>query len=281
MSSSKLRINLGCGPVYVEDPDWVNFDFSASSPWVTKANLLKRLPLANGTVSVVYSSHFLEHVPRDSVNNLLADCLRVLEPGGVIRLVLPDLENLAREYLKHREAGEDEKALFLVIELIDQSVRSKPGGMMGLVYKKLSASSGDANSDMIRFVKDRVGESIMPDKELGRSRAFPPKLKTATVTDLLKRLWIRLWVQLLPGSFRQQNVSLAAVGERHQWLWDFQQLKAELEEVGFVNVTKTSANKSRVKDFPYESLDLDAEGSPRKGQSSMFVEATKPEELNW
>lgn len=109
-----LKVNLACGGVFVDSPDWLNLDFAPTSPTVRKANLLGRLPVADGAAALVYSSHFLEHVPRDLVPGFLRECWRVLRPGGVVRLVLPDLENLAREYLARREAGEHDKAIQFV-----------------------------------------------------------------------------------------------------------------------------------------------------------------------
>jgi len=57
-----ININLGCGLVFVDSPEWINLDYSSSSPAVRKANLLGRLPLEDASASLVYSSHFLEHV---------------------------------------------------------------------------------------------------------------------------------------------------------------------------------------------------------------------------
>ena len=68
---------------------------------------------------MVYSSHFLEHIPRDQVAPFLQECWRILKPGGVLRIVVPDLENLCRIYLYHRDQGEHDLADFLVLELLD------------------------------------------------------------------------------------------------------------------------------------------------------------------
>lgn len=87
---------------------------------------------------------------------------------------------------------------------------------------------------------------------------------------------MRLCVRALPRAFRLQNVSLAGVGERHLWLWDFHQLKSALEAVGFIAVQRVSASTSAVADFPFYPLDLDANGQPRKGAQSLYVEASKP-----
>jgi predicted SAM-dependent methyltransferase len=60
-------INLGCGPVFVDSPEWANLDFSPSSPSVIRANLLVPLPLKSDSAQLVYSSHFLEHIPKSDV----------------------------------------------------------------------------------------------------------------------------------------------------------------------------------------------------------------------
>ena len=155
----RRSVNLGCGPVFVDSPDWLNLDFGPSSPSVKKANLLGRLPLKDGSVGLVYSSHFLEHVPRSSVPAILAECYRVLKPGGVIRLVLPDLENIAREYLSMRDSGDHQKADFVVLELIDQCVRMTPGGELGTFYHSLRDNESYAD-EMIDYVRQRVGEDL-------------------------------------------------------------------------------------------------------------------------
>lgn len=155
-----LKVNLACGGVFVDSPDWLNLDFAPTSPTVRKANLLGRLPVADGAAALVYSSHFLEHVPRDLVPGFLRECWRVLRPGGVVRLVLPDLENLAREYLAMREAGEHEKADFVVLEMIDHCVRRESGGEFGKVYRRLSGRQGDDVEAMIDYIRARTGEDL-------------------------------------------------------------------------------------------------------------------------
>ena len=56
-------INLACGQVFIDDSNWINFDYVNSSESVKKANLLKRLPIKQEIADLVYSSHFLEHIP--------------------------------------------------------------------------------------------------------------------------------------------------------------------------------------------------------------------------
>jgi ubiquinone/menaquinone biosynthesis C-methylase UbiE len=275
-------INLACGREYVDSPDWINFDFAATSPAVTQVNLLQPLPVPSSSARLVYSSHFLEHVPLGDVDAFLQECLRVLQPAGVLRLVLPDLEEMARTYLRLRETGDHERADFLVLEMIDQCVRREPGGELGRFYHHLVSAPEAQAADMLAFVRERTGEDLTHAKKLQSlpRRANPqPALVSRSVRALrarLRQVWVRLLLAGVPAAFRAQNVSLAAVGERHQWLWDFHQLCRTLQSAGFVEVQRRSADHSALADFPCHLLDLDPEGLPRKGAGSMYVEATKP-----
>lgn len=109
---SKLKLNLGCGMTVVEG--WINVDYSLGARltqlpvlgWLAKKlglfnvqwdsriklhDLRKTLPWQDASVDVVYSSHTLEHMSREDGRSLLIECLRVLKPGGLLRIVVPDL----------------------------------------------------------------------------------------------------------------------------------------------------------------------------------------------
>ena len=274
-------INLGCGPVFVDAPDWVNLDFAPLCPSVRQANLLDRLPLPSNEARLVYSSHFLEHIPKSEVDAFLRECHRILKPGGLIRLVLPDLEEMARTYLALRESGDHERADFLVLEMIDQCVRRESGGELERCYRRLRAAC-DLHSGMIAFIRQRTGEDLRQISALhnlpagGACSAPLPGRLLQWIRHRLHRVWLQLWIAGLPAAFRAQNVSLAGVGERHHWLWDFHQLRSALKSVGFGEVQRCTADSSAMEDFPFYPLDLDAEDRPRKGADSMVVEARKP-----
>ncbi len=68
-------------------------------PEVIVHDLREGIPAPDDSVDVVYHSHVLEHIDRDVAPAFLRECLRVLKPGGIIRVVVPDLERAAEEYL--------------------------------------------------------------------------------------------------------------------------------------------------------------------------------------
>jgi predicted SAM-dependent methyltransferase len=118
-----VRLNLGSGPVAV--PGWTNIDRSPNVvldrlPVVKRALFklgvltdqhmvkwdraikrrdIRKLPYADGVVDAVYSSHTLEHLYLRDAERVIAECARVLRPGGIVRLALPDAEQWARDLL--------------------------------------------------------------------------------------------------------------------------------------------------------------------------------------
>jgi predicted SAM-dependent methyltransferase len=57
------------------------------------------IPVPDSSADYVYSSHFLEHLDLVIAERVLAECFRILKPGGLIRIVVPDLYRISREYL--------------------------------------------------------------------------------------------------------------------------------------------------------------------------------------
>jgi len=92
--ASGLLVNVGCGRN--GRPGWVNVD-SADAPGVTCVyDCRKRIPLPDGVAKAVFTEHLLEHLDyQEEAPVFLAECRRILEPGGVIRVIVPD----GRKYL--------------------------------------------------------------------------------------------------------------------------------------------------------------------------------------
>jgi predicted SAM-dependent methyltransferase len=121
-SAGTLRLNLGCGHVTPEG--WLNVDGSnrawlaSTLPAVDRlltragltprseftgsavyANLTKDFPWPDNTASAVYMGEVLEHFTLPAGEALLGRCYRVLAPGGVLRLRVPDNARFWRNYL--------------------------------------------------------------------------------------------------------------------------------------------------------------------------------------
>jgi SAM-dependent methyltransferase len=57
-----------------------------------------RFRFPDGYFECVYASHVLEHLHPDVAEHCLSEVHRVLEPGGIVRLAVPDLDQMVRDY---------------------------------------------------------------------------------------------------------------------------------------------------------------------------------------
>lgn len=96
-------------------------------------DLAKGLPFNSNSVDVVYHSHLLEHFDRDVALNFLIEIKRVLKPGGIHRIVVPDLEKVCRAYITHISScetnlDESENHDAYIAAILEQSVRKEAYG---------------------------------------------------------------------------------------------------------------------------------------------------------
>ncbi len=90
-SPSILLSRLPLGKRIFHTPDWPH--------GVRRADVRKRIPFGDSAVSYIYSSHTFEHFTYEESSAVARECLRVLQPGGILRIVVPDLGILVRDYL--------------------------------------------------------------------------------------------------------------------------------------------------------------------------------------
>ena len=134
---SKLPyLNLGCGSHF--DERWTNVDFVSNGNGVIAHNLLEGIPFPTNHFEVVYHSHVLEHFHKKDGEQFIRECNRVLKPGGIIRIAIPDLEKIIENYSKLLSALKtNPNDLYLqacydwmMLEMYDQTVRNLSGGGM-------------------------------------------------------------------------------------------------------------------------------------------------------
>jgi predicted SAM-dependent methyltransferase len=151
VSGAKL-LNLGCGTKTSTVEGAVNIDFGIYTrimlsrtlrriaPYVIGPeraerfrslpknimvyDLSKGIPAADNSVDVVYHSHLLEHLDRAVGDRFMREVHRVLRPGGIQRIAVPDFERCARAYLDHLESndGSVDHDDFIA-PMLEQSVR--------------------------------------------------------------------------------------------------------------------------------------------------------------
>ena len=92
---SDLKLHLGCGKTL--KAGWINVDLWPHADLAL--DMRRPLPFADGSCAIIYSEHFLEHLDYpEPVLGLLHECHRVLRPGGVFSVGVPDTEWPIAEY---------------------------------------------------------------------------------------------------------------------------------------------------------------------------------------
>ena len=276
MSGGRDMLNLGCGRTH--HPEWINIDISPSGPDIIACDFRGGLPFPEASFDVVYHAHVLEHFTRDEGAALMCEAARVLRPGGAIRVVVPDLEQIAVLYLEKlaaaiegdAEARDDYE--WMVLELLDQMVRQHSGGLMRQHLL-------DPNLRRATFVRSRIGAE------------FDAALGSPTSTSLLARLRrkgarrlvamardraARGALHLIGGRRARANYEIGSFrdgGEVHKWMYDRYALAKLMERVGFTSIERCDAFTSRILGFAGYGLDV-LNGQARK-PDSLYMEGIK------
>ena len=119
MNSQIKRLNWGCGKW--PEPGWINSDQKQGPGIDITCDIRGGLPLETASIDYAVSIHGLPEVPYPDVIPVLQELRRILKPGGVLRLSLPDLEKAIRAYL------DNDRNYFLIP---DEEVKSTGGKLI-------------------------------------------------------------------------------------------------------------------------------------------------------
>lgn len=189
-------VNVGSGPA--SPAGWINIDGSAQA-WFTAHPALARvatlltgrqvghwpsgvvyrdvrrgLGFPQASVAAVFSSHFVEHLYRDEALAFLRDAHRALAPGGVLRVIVPDVAAIVDWYLERRSqppAGQPEASSDVLMGLLGvRPPRRNPGkGLLALYRRRTDFDSHkwmyDADG-LVALFREAGFEDAAPRKHL-------------------------------------------------------------------------------------------------------------------
>ncbi len=91
-----VKLHLGCGTKFIPGFDHID---STHHRHLTHCADVAHLPMySDGSVSLIYASHVLEHFGRHEYKTVLREWYRLLKHGGVLRLAVPDFSAVAALY---------------------------------------------------------------------------------------------------------------------------------------------------------------------------------------
>jgi predicted SAM-dependent methyltransferase len=189
-SGHPVRVNLGSG-LHVA-PGWINIDSSLKTlfarlpdfalRWVFPLstvrgahsreefvtllrdhrfvyhNLKYGIPLPDSSADFIFSSHVLHHLYREDALKLVREAIRVLKPGGTMRIAVPDLEHIVALYLQGRRERALEYLFYAKRPRSDLNTRRYQYDFM--LLKDLMEEAGVRNVRRCKF-----GEGRLPDLE--------------------------------------------------------------------------------------------------------------------
>lgn len=165
-----LLVNIGTGNE--GRSGWVNIDAFKAESVNCVYDARKRLPFADNSVKCLFSEHFIEHLDyNEEVPYFIKECYRVLQKGGVIRLIVPDAEKYLQAYT---QGGWDEliKMKRLGTQLRDPYFGFKYKTRMeviNFVFRQWSEHKFAYDFETLKFVIEAGGFTEVKKQEFGQS----------------------------------------------------------------------------------------------------------------
>lgn len=187
-----LLVNLGVGGS--GKPGWVNVDIFPAPGVNCLYDCRKHLPFANNAVRGIFCEHFVEHLDySEELPHFLSECRRVLQPGGVLRIIVPDAGRYLRAYaagdwdalaaLRPLEAGRTDVhfkfAYRTRMELINMIFRQ--GHHHKYAYDLETLAFVLRRYGFAHVVRQQFGHSLLPVLAIDRAERAPESLYVEAV----------------------------------------------------------------------------------------------------
>ncbi len=100
-SGKEIKLEIGAGAKKGKN-GWVTLDMheGCDIDW----DLRNGIPFSDNSISKIYSSHLFEHLTFAEASGLMKECLRVLKPGGVFSVCVPNAKLYVDAYVKDDKA---------------------------------------------------------------------------------------------------------------------------------------------------------------------------------
>lgn len=278
-------LNLGCGNHFSNEKEWTNVDFVSTGKDVIAHNLLSGIPFDKESFDAVYHSHVLEHFLKVDGQKFIQECYRVLKFGGILRIAIPNLEQIISNYTQITEklkANPNDAYLeacydWIMLEMYDQTIRNHSGGDMVAFLSQDKIINEDFVLKRCGYEVSRIIEYYKTKKNLSESpKVFnnyqpPIKQRIINLFSFLKR---KLIEKLLTDEFKALQIGKFRLGgEVHCWMYDSISLTRLLKQTGFTDIKECNVKESSIEnwnDFELETIN----GKVRK-PDSLFMEARK------
>lgn len=97
-AAKPVYLNLGSGPRGLSDPNWINVDGYSAKNVQHLIDFGRSWPIPDDSLDGIFCEHVFEHFDAVQGKSILREALRVLRPGGTVRIIVPDGDKIIRSY---------------------------------------------------------------------------------------------------------------------------------------------------------------------------------------
>lgn len=155
-----LKLNIGAG--FWALKGWRTLDCYQDADFFADLREMTRLEIEDNCIEKAFSSHCIEHIKDEHIENLFKEIYRCMKPGGIFRVSCPDFDKAYEAYknnnvswfkwLKQSHIGE----MFLNTIVSYEHMAGGPQASEELVKEKFETLSKD---EFINWAKGLVDES--------------------------------------------------------------------------------------------------------------------------
>ena len=280
------------GKVLIEE--WTNVMFSVlAQPDVDNMYYVdisaKSLHFPNSSFDAVNAYHVFEHLTPREGEHFALEILRVLKPGGIFRISVPDLEQSCRKYLHHLAKAVQEPTdqnlrqyKWSVMEIFEQMVRDKSGGLMLEAIR-----SGEYDEEYLNEYYSDVFRPFYQKGGTDNRNAVLGDIKKTVLQQLMrvmpKRLYLGLARRIKKVLIKRLVPEETILATNHplvrkeavRWMYDRLSLQLLAEKVGFVEFKQMTFKDSDIPHWDQYDLDRSNHGD-RPIDPSVYVECRRP-----
>ena len=98
-----MKLHLGCGNLNIDG--FTNIDIQSTAADIL-ADITDLSRFTDDSIEEIYTCHVMEHFKRRQILGVLEEWNRVLQPGGLLRISVPDFEQVVKIYTKNKDMSE-------------------------------------------------------------------------------------------------------------------------------------------------------------------------------
>jgi len=157
-----VKLHLGCGKVHI--PGFVHIDFANYKHIDFKQSIGNLKKYSDNSVDLIYCCHAFEYFDRGIADYVLREWKRVLKPGGILRLAVPDFEAICKVYQKYGDL--------------------EHRGILGPLYGKIAIKT-----DMAIYLNVKATHQFMYHKTVYDFNSLKKKLEKVGFKNVRKWDW--------------------------------------------------------------------------------------------